>query len=189
MREVTTYRHQIASSEPFQLIVGDYAFQIELIWPETVQEQWDDLQRQLLGSSRSDPIIREGVRYDRTYNYIDYYDSVPAFGSGMEEWWAEQTEYPQSLKDKEDSVVYTVLSQRKELVAQLKVFQEELKEQLLWHVKITAGSEVTAGVVRTGGWIRNQDNTWSMRFLADVEEIGRDQLPVVTIEVETYEFV
>lgn len=188
MKDVTVYQSQLTQGTlNYDWTAGDHNLQATFVWPTVEQEQWDVFTRELAALSASDPMIM-GNKYVRDYDYIDYYTSVvPQQQVDRAEWFAEQTDLPASLHGKTYAEVLSVLEERVTLCQGFAIYKQELSEALRYQCTIVdEAGEVTVCDVIPGGFTRNQDNDWAIRFLADVDEVGRDQLGIVTVEVETY---
>lgn len=190
MRNASFYSYRPTSGNSLTLGVGDHTLQFDFRWPEAIQEQWDIVQHGLKNSSLSDPIIREDGSYDRTYDCIPYYTSIPDYGSGMEEWWNNQTEYPQSLRNLDEQAVYNILMERKELYTELKEQVLDLDDQLVYLATVTDETgDIMTFCVRPGAYIKYRDSVYSFRIVSELARIGKDDLSKMTIEVVTYEFI
>ena len=188
MRNVAQYTYRLTSSNSITLTAGDHSLECVFQWPDEVQTQLDTLQRIIDGYAKSDPIIKEDGSYDRNYDYIDYYTSIPDYGSGMVEWWEEQTEVPQSLY--KSDFPYTLLTQRKELCMELNAYLNDLQDMLVYQciIKDETGYKSVMSV-RPGAYCCWRDTAWSLRFTSNLEQIGKDDLDKTTVEVLIYEFI
>lgn len=188
MRNVEYYSYKLTANNNVLLTAGNHTLSCSFFWPEAVQTQYDVVTRQIGDLAKSDPIINADGTYNRTYDYADYYTSIPAYGEEMEAWWAEQVNIPQSLKGIE--APYDILEERRELCIGIKAYLEDLKDQLVYQcVIIDETGYKTVMSVRTGAYCRWRDTSWSLRFVADIPEIGKNDLDKTTVEVMSYEFI
>lgn len=189
MKDVTVYQASlIPDTLSYDWTVGDHNLQATLVWPTVEQEQWDAFTRELNALASNDPMIVNG-KYVRDYDYIDYYTNVvPQQQVDRAEWLVEQTDLPASLHGRTYAEILTVLDERVTLCQGFAIYKQELSEALHYQCTIIDETgEVTVCDIIPGAFIRNQDNDWAVRFLADVDDIGKDQLGIVTVEVETYD--
>lgn len=187
MKTGSLYTYTFSSDNDTEVTAGDRSFQLHITWPTAVQEQRDNLERQLQELSDSDPLASKEV-IQRDYDYLEYYNAIPAYGAGMEAWLAEQEFIPQSIKGLDTTTQLSVLQERKNLCAGLTSYKEDLDDQL--HYQITVIDDLNNKYVldvRLGGWFNNQDNYWAIRFTSAVDHIKQGQLSLVTMEMEIYD--
>lgn len=188
MKRKSVYNYQFMGSESVLLSVGEHNLTFSFTWPAVIQDQVDIVEKRVTDMSTNDPLIG-GEGMNRSYDYIDYYTSIPDFGAGMEEWWTEQTMIPSSLRNTSTSAVYSVLTSRKALCTQMKAYISELSEMLYWTAEVVdENNEVTVAPVIPGGWYRNQDEQYAFRFTSEMDNIGQDDLARTSLEVEVYSY-
>lgn len=173
----------------YALKAGNHRLNMTLYWPVVEQEQWDIVMRRVAQMSSSDPIItKERTVVSRTYDYVAYYtESVPRQMVDREAWWEQQDTAPQSLIGKTYEQIAGILEERVTLCQGIAMYLEELSEALCYQVTIIDEERrVITGTLRPGAWINNRDTSWALRFVADIENIARDRLDIVTVEVEAY---
>lgn len=187
---MTTYYHQLESptnDKLTQLVqVGRHTIHMDFQWAIASQEQLDMILRYIERMANSDPIVRSGHEYDRSYNYVLYYTDLA--GVDLDTWLDSNPDLPKSLIGKSRDIQKTALYERiSEMSALLPTINQYL-EVLRWQVKVTTdGTHQTIAVVEPGGWFRNQDNTYAFRFMSEKAYIGREDLNKVYVEFEVYD--
>ena len=187
MKSGSLYSYSFNSDENVEISAGDRTLQLSIAWPDNVQEIYDNIQRDIDSDMRSDPLVNS-TEIIREYDYLGYYSSIPAYGSGMEEWLDEQDTLPQSIRELQHSAQLNLLVERRALCLGLSAYLSDLKDQLCYQITITDDmNRVVVTDVRPGGWFNEQDNYWAIRYTADIPEIGQGQLNIVTMEIEVYD--
>lgn len=189
MKTGSLYTYAFNSDENVEVSAGDRTLQLAISWPSDVQETYDSLLQSIDSDMRSDPLVNvENIIRD--YDYLGYYNNIPVYGSGMEEWLDEQDTLPQSIRGLERVAQLNILIERKTLCAGLAQYKSDLEDQLCYQITITDDmNRVVVTDVRPGGWFNEQDDYWAARYTAGVPTIGYGQLNIVTMEIEVYDLV
>lgn len=188
MKTYSRYETQMTGATQFEVSAGNYTLSCELTWPQPIQDCYNQLITNITNSAKADPIIGDG-NINRSYDWIEYYSSIPAFGAGMEEWYEEQTALPSSMRSLTGTSIYSVLTERRTLALGLKEYKQDLLDMLHWQMQVTdtAGNIMVCPVV-PGAWYNNQADDYALRFVAEMDTIGHDDLIRTVIQVETYEY-
>lgn len=153
---------------------GDYSLSFTFSWPENEQIQYDNLITNLTNSANNDPLVDEEGNYIRDYDYIDYWLGVTS----------ETVMWPVSMRNLSEEGKQEYIEQKQAECMALKELKEQYKELLYWNFVCTDGTKTTTGLLHLGGWFCFAENGYQFRFVSDKEEIGRDDLKYVEIEVQ-----
>lgn len=191
MRQADVYQGTLSNNTLlYSWAVGDHTLNAELRWPIVEQALWDDYSRQLTDAASSDPLVNSDMSVvDRNYDYVKYYtETVPQEQDKRQAWWSMQDIVPSSLVGKTYGQVASELQSRVILAQGMAVYEQELKEALHYQAVVKNElQEITVCDLIPGGYYRNQDRAWGLRFLSPDAEIGRDRLSHVTVEIEVYD--
>lgn len=186
MKTGSRYSYIFKNDSDIEIQAGERTLRMSFQWPEPHQEQYDLVDRRVKELSASDPLIGND-NIVRDYDWLAYYNSIPAIGAGLEEWIEEQTILPQSIANKPLSVKISVINERKAVAEQFTTYMKELDDLLHYHCTIIDDNDNTVVCsVRPGGWYNKQDLSWAIRFTADVPNIKKGQMNIVTAEIEVY---
>lgn len=186
MKTGSRYSYIFKDDSDIEIQAGERTLRMSFQWPEPHQEQYDLVDRRVKELSASDPLIGND-NIVRDYDWLEYYNSIPAIGAGLEEWIEEQTILPQSIANKSLSIKINIINERKVAAEQFTTYMKELDDLLHYHCTIIDDNDNTVVCsVRPGGWYNNQDLSWAIRFTADVPNIKKGQMNIVTAEIEVY---
>lgn len=174
----------------YSWVAGNHTLNAEFRWPQVEQDLWDNYSRQLADMSSSDPLVDSSMRVlNRDYDYVKYYtETVPQQQSDRKDWWMDQTIVPASLVNKTYAQIAGILQDRVTLAQGMAIYEQELKEALHYQIVIrNERQEITVCDLIPGGYFRNQDREWSLRFLSPDTDITADRFEHVTVEIEVYD--
>lgn len=172
---VTSVKHNI--------VVGNRQLMVSFQWATASEEQASIVARYLKTMAESDPLLSYGAIV-RDYSYLEYYLNIP---ENIEAWLDTEPALPQSIAHVPRVSQVILIRQHKETCQSLLPIVNQYKECMRWQFKLTYEDEVNTGVVETGGWYRDQDSSFSFRFLSGLNYIGRDDLGQVTMQFEVYD--
>ena len=169
------------------LVANTTPLTFHFIWRTEIEEIYIEYAKALDARAKADPLWLNGEIH-KNYDWLNFYMNLP-HGSVQElQEYLEATPYiPDSLKNlynESTSLFYTQMYERCQEADILDYELTPYRNQLTWNVEITdsEGNSVS-GVVRSGGWLNEQDPKWRVQFLAD-KAIGRNDLTELTIRVE-----
>ena len=156
-----------------------YTFQCRFVWDTAIEEQYDELVREIAMLSATDPI---GTSLIRDYSWPEYYLQFDGMSDAEIEERLNEIEIPASLKG---LTTYQKCVIIKERLTQSLAYAEQLlayEEGLKWQVIVNQGGEATVGFVQLGGWY-NYSEVTSFRFVSEGRNvIGADDLQYVQME-------
>lgn len=159
-----------------EFTAGSAVLSFTFSWPENEQVQYDTLMRNIGNKAKGDPLVVEN-NYVRDYDYLDYYLNM-----------SEETKvWPISLQDKTQEEREEIITQRILECEVLKEVKDQYEELLCWNFRCDDGTRITTGLLRLGGWFCWPEGNPRFRFISSKEQIGREDLQFVTIEVQTDE--
>lgn len=190
MIEYTTHLQDIPNDTDFSQSIMANTTQLDFhfTWATDIQEIVDVYERALEQRTKSDPLWKNGD-IERDYEWLTLYSStIPHLTQSQVQEWLEETGYvPDSLKQLPSDLLVSEMYSRCREADGIVDYLEPLYNRLVWTVEITdSEGNVASGVVRTGGWINEQDLLWRVQFDAD-RDIGRDDLGLVDINIEVPE--
>lgn len=157
-------------------------------WAADVQEITDVYDAALEARAKADPLLR-GMDIQRDYEWLELYcDTIPHLDTEqIQEWLGSTGLVPSTLKDLPVDLQAAEIYSRCWEAEAIRDYLQPLYDRLVWTVEITdASNNSVSGVVRAGGWLNSQDTLWQVQFEAD-RDIGRDDLLLVTINIEVAE--
>ncbi len=156
-----------------------YTFQCRFVWDIAIEEQYNELVREIAMLSATDPI---GTSLIRDYSWPEYYLQFNDMTDAEIEERLNEIEIPASLKG---LTTYQKCVIVKERLEQSLVYSEQLlvyEEGLKWQVIVNQGDETTVGFVQLGGWY-NYSESAAFRFVSEGRDtIGADDLQYVQME-------
>ena len=159
-----------------EFTAGSAVLSFTFSWPENEQVQYDTLIRNIGNKAKGDPLVVEN-NYVRDYDYLDYYLNM-----------SEETKvWPISLQGKTQEEREEIITQRILECEVLKEVKDQYEELLCWNFRCDDGTRITTGLLRLGGWFCWPEGNPRFRFISSKEQIGREDLQFVTIEVLTDE--
>lgn len=175
------YRTTLASIPSYdfeqQIQAGTHLLTFHFLFDEAYEEQYNILKRALDDRAKADPLVK-GIEIVRDYDWVDWYV----------QWNEEVEEKPQSLRDLNDDLFVDMMRERQEEAKELLRRREVYTEALFWNVEVTdADGNTITGDVQPGGWLHNQDAEWRVRFVSDLDKIGKNDLMKMSIEFEVDE--
>lgn len=166
---------------------GGYKLNISFRWPTAIQEQADIVYREWKNLAASDPILVDGY-YDRDYDYIDYYSTIPyATAEQIEEWLEEQTALPHSLELLSMQQKIVQIRQRCLQCSDFVKLRDTLEQLLCWEVTVSSSDEKYVCLLRSGGWNNNQSDTFSWAFYSAKNTVGKGDLASTVMIIEVYD--
>lgn len=167
--------------------VGKHRLQFTFQWAVASDEQLQLVYRYLQTKAMSDPLKDVDGNYNRYYDWFAYYGAL--IGIDLSKWLDTNPVLPMSVlkqttKEQQISVLNMYIEEAETLVPILLLYHETV----LWQFRtVLDDHEQTTGLLRLGGWFRNQDNTLAFRFTSELEGIEQGDLSNVTIEFEVYD--
>lgn len=176
--------------DEFELIasVGNKNFTLRFLWDTAAEEQYNELIDACKVEASSDS-LKYDDHYERDYDYVEYWEQFRSMSNQQRlEWaknptWAIPSSFVGLTPERRVVLIQEHLEDTAEVTRRLTVF----KECMRWQVVVDMEDERDVAVVQTGGWYRNQDNSYAFRFVSSLSEIGRDDLKNVTMEFEVYD--
>lgn len=156
-----------------------------LYWSESIQHIYDAVVKQVRDDAHNDPIVRNGA-YIRDYSLFDYYqvDNPVTSDDMFAEWYGKhKDELTMNLRaiPQLADLKRTVMN-RSVTYYGIRRTIDELAEMLVWSFSISDEGDTVTGVIRPGG-LYERDGKWAMTIHSDVRtDIGREDLPFVTLE-------
>lgn len=167
--------------------VGKHRLQFTFQWAIASDEQLQLVQRYLQTKAMADPLKDVDGNYNRHYDWFAYYANL--IGTDLNEWLDTDPVLPMSVikqptREQQISVLNMYIEEAETLVPVLLLYYETV----VWQFRtVLDDQEQTTGLLRLGGWFRNQDNTLAFRFVSELERIEQGDLSNVTIEFEVYD--
>ena len=167
--------------------VGKHRLQFTFQWAIASDEQLQLVYRYLQTKAMSDPLKDVDGNYNRHYDWFAYYGAL--IGADLSKWLDTNPVLPMSVlkqttREQQISVLNMYIEEAETLVPILLLYHETV----LWQFRtVLDDHEQTTGLLRLGGWFRNQDNTLAFRFTSELEGIEQGDLSNVTIEFEVYD--
>ena len=181
------YKLDVDSSETSvtQMIqAGTKTIQFDFQWAVASEEQFNLVARYLTNKANTDPLYDDG-EYDRSYDWYTYYMDLA--GVDLDTWLDTNPILPHSIygltRSRQKSLLRLNITEAQSLQPAILLYTEVLK----WQFTATVSGDTTVGYVQPGGWYRNQDNSYSFRFLSGQTRIGKEDLSNVYIVFEVYD--
>lgn len=164
--------------------VGTKTIKFVFQWAIASEEQFNLILKYLTNKAANDPLFEDGS-YTRGYDWYNYY--ITLVDTDLDAWLDTDPILPVSLLNKsrvqQKYLLNIYITEAKSLQPAILLYAEVLK----WGFTSTLEDEATVGYVQTGGWYRNQDNTYAFRFMSGQEQIGKNDLANVYIVFEVYD--
>ena len=167
--------------------VGKHRLQFTFQWAISSDEQLQLVQRYLQTKAMADPLKDVDGNYNRHYDWFAYYANL--IDTDLNEWLDTDPVLPMSVlkqptREQQIGVLNMYIEEAETLVPVLLLYYETV----VWQFRtVLDDQEQTTGLLRLGGWFRNQDNTLAFRFVSKLERIEQGDLSNVTIEFEVYD--
>lgn len=165
---------------------GNLLLNFDFQWAVASEEQASFVYKYLQNKAKGDPLVLSDGNYNRDYDWYSYYISLE--NVDLTQWLATNPILPVSLHNKEQEQLLYLLSLRIQEAVALKPVITLYSETVCWQFQCQVqGQDVITGLVKPGGWFRNQDNVFSFRFLSNLDTIGKTNLNNVYLEIEVYD--
>ena len=153
-----------------QYTAGTLTLTITFFWPDQIQEQYTRLTRFFTKMANANPFIN-----DETGNIVRSYDVLDVLENGMEGY------HPSGGKTFEEWQEWAT-----NLIGDLKNQYEYMTEMLAWNLLVYDGSSYYSSILRIGGVLSADDDSWSMYFDTTKSDqvIGQDDLDLVTMYIQ-----
>ena len=177
MKLYTGYLQDTDNVSPNQqeISAGSHALLFTFQWPEDEQTQYNVLEQNIQNAAHNDPLVLADGNYKRDYDYVDFW--LHADLEATIEW-------PLSMLNKTSEGRGTYLQEKQAECLVLDELRDQYKELLFWNFTCDDGDKITTGILHLGGWFcYGERGTYRFRFVSEKEEIGRNDLSYVQIEV------
>lgn len=178
-----------STEKDMSITAGSLALTLHFYWDVEMQEQYDTLVTNVRKAYLSEPLYNKATGdIIRTYDYIDYFTSLPDTLVELEELYnASDSIIPYRLLQVEDWQAADALLLMRSLCKELQEQDEQISTYLKWHCTITSGDEIIEALVVPNSTYRAADSSFTITFVSDRDDIVRDMLGDCYIVVEVQE--
>lgn len=169
------------------ITVGSKTLTFTFQWAIVSEEQYNIIMRYIEGKAHADPLIVGDV-YVRDYDPMSYYLQLRDMDEEeLNTWLDTDPTLPKSISLASRASQIIMLQERIAECLALEPTIQQYEEVLRWGFAMTYEDDITVGVIEPGGWYRNQDESFSFRFISDLDIIRYDDFDKVSIEFEVYD--